>query len=153
MHISNMHCNSKSPNLRRDINKIEKIQRRGTKMIPEIRNQSYHQRIQNVDLISLAQRRLRRQLIEVFKYLNRFTTASACKGLFDYDLSDRTRNNGATLIVKHFDSSVAQHFYPINITTTRNTLPNQVVSSRTVKSLLFQEELGQTLQPGRKSSK
>ena len=67
-------------------------------MIPEIRNQSYHHRIQELDLISLVQSRLRGQLIEVFKYLNRFTTASA-KGLFDYDLADRTRNNGAKLIV------------------------------------------------------
>ena len=77
-----------SPNLRRDIDKIEKIQRRATKMIPEIRNHSYHQRIQDFDLISLVQRRLRGQLIEVFKYLNRFTTASA-RGLFDYDLNDK----------------------------------------------------------------
>ena len=46
-------------------------------MIPEIRNHSYHQRIQDLDLISLIQRRLREQLIEVFKHLNEFTTASA----------------------------------------------------------------------------
>ena len=54
-----------SPNLRRDIDKIEKIQRRATKMIPEIRNHSYHHRIQDLDLISLVQRRLRGQLIKV----------------------------------------------------------------------------------------
>ena len=65
-----------SPNLRRDIDKIEKIQRRATKMIPEIRNHSYHQQIYYLDLISLVQRRLRGQLIEVFEYLNEFTTAS-----------------------------------------------------------------------------
>ena len=53
-------------------------------MIPEIRN-SYHQRIQDLDHINLVQRRLRGQLIEVFKYLNEFTTDSA-RGLFDYDL-------------------------------------------------------------------
>ena len=46
-------------------------------MIPEIRNDSYHQRIQDLDLISLVQRRLLGQLIEVFKYLNEFTSASA----------------------------------------------------------------------------
>ena len=34
-----------SPHLRRDIDKMEKIQRRATKMIPQIRNHSYHQRI------------------------------------------------------------------------------------------------------------
>ena len=101
-----------SAHLRRDIDKMEKIQRRATKMIPEIRNHSYHQRIQDLDLMSLVQRRLQGQLIEVFKYLNRFTTASA-SGLFDYDLNDRTRNNGAKLIEKHFNTSVAQHFYPI----------------------------------------
>ena len=100
-------------------------------MIPEIRNHSYHQRIQELDLISLVQRRLRGQLIEVFK--NRFTTASA-RGLFDYDLNDRTRNNGAKLIVKNFSTSVAQHFYPIKITITWNALPNEVVTSRTVNS-------------------
>ena len=94
-----------SPHLRPDIDKMEKIQRISTKMIPAIRNHSYHQRIQELDLISLVQRRLRGQLIEVFKYLNRFTAANA-RVLFDYDLNDRIRNNGAKLIVKHFNTSV-----------------------------------------------
>ena len=51
-----------------------------------------------------------------------------------YDLNDRTRNNGAKLFVKHFKTSVAQHFYPIKITTTWNALPSEVVSSRTVNT-------------------
>ena len=98
-----------SPHIRRDTDKIKKIQRRATKMIPEIINHSYHQRIQDLDFISLVQRIQRGQLIEMFKYLNRFTTDSA-RGLFDYDLNDRTRNNGAKLTVKHFNKSVEQHF-------------------------------------------
>ena len=101
--------------LRRYIEKIEKMQNRITKMIPEIRNHSYHQRIQDLYLISRVQRIPRGQLTEVFKYLNEFTTAST-RGLFDYDLIDRTRNNGAKVIVKHFNTSVAQHFYQIKIT-------------------------------------
>ena len=116
-------------------------------MIPKIRKHSYHQRIQELDLNSLVQIRLGGQLIEVFKYLNRFTAASV-RRLFDYDLNDRTGNNGAKLIGKHFNTSVAQHFYPIKISTTWNALPNEVVSSRTE---LFQEQLGQTL--GRKPPK
>ena len=124
-----------STHLRRDIDKIEKIQRIATNMIPEIRNHSYHQRIHDLDLISLVHRRLRRQLIEVLKYLNQFTTASA-RGLFDYGLNDRTGNNGAKLIAKHFNTSVAQLFCPIKITTTWNILPNEVVISRTVQRTL-----------------
>ena len=122
-----------SQNLRRDIDKIEKIPRRATKIIPEIRNHNYHQRIHDIDLISLVQRRPRGQLIEAFKYVNRFTTASAW-GLFDYDINDRTRINKAKHIVKHFNTSVAQHFYPIKITTTWIALSSEVVISRTVNS-------------------
>ena len=66
-------------------------------MFPEIRNHSYHHRIQDLDLISLVQSRLRGQLIEVFIYLNEFTTASA-RGIFDYDFNDRTRNKERNLL-------------------------------------------------------
>ena len=100
-----------SPHLRRDIDKIEKIQRRATKMIPEIKNHSNHQQKQDLNLINLVQRRVRVQLIKVFKCLNLFTTASAT-GLFGY-LNERIRNNVAKFIVKLFNTSVAQHFYPI----------------------------------------
>ena len=87
-----------SPNLRRDIEKIEKIHRRATKMIPEIRYHSYHQRIQDLDLICLVQRRLGKQLIECLNtWIDSLYTVSA-RGLFDYDLNDRTRNNGAKLL-------------------------------------------------------
>ena len=91
-------------------------------MTSEIRHHSYHQQIHDLDLINFVQRRLQGQLIEVFTYLNRFTTASA-RGLFDYDLNDRTRNNGTKLIVKHFITSVTKNFYPIKIKTTWNALP------------------------------
>ena len=125
------------------------IQRRPTKMIPEIRNHSYHQRIQDLDLFSLLQRKLRGQLIEEFKYLNRFTTASA-RRLFDYDLNNRTRNNTAKLIVKHFNTSVTQHFFPIKINNNNLECPTKW-SCNQQNSELFQELLGQTL--GRKSLK
>ena len=69
----------------------------------------------------------------MFKYLNGFTTASA-RGLFGYDLTNRTTYNGAKLIVKHFNTSVSKHFYLIK-TTTWNVQPNEFVSSRTVNSL------------------
>ena len=102
-------------------------------MIPEIRNHSYSQRLKDLNLINLEQRRLRGQLIEVFKYLRRFNNATA-RGLFDSDFNDKTRNNGEKLIVKRFNTSIAQHFYPIKITTTWNALPSDIVSSRTVNT-------------------
>ena len=120
-----------SPHLRRG--KMGRVQTRATKMIPEIRNHSYQQRLKDLKLISLVQRRLRGQLIEVFKYLNRFNNVSPIS-LFDYDFNDRTRNNGKQLIVKRFNTSVAQHFFHINITTTWNALPHDVVNSGIVNT-------------------
>ena len=54
-----------SPHLRTDIDKMERVQRRATKIIPKIRNHSYQQRLKDLKLISLVQRRLRGQLIGV----------------------------------------------------------------------------------------
>lgn len=64
-----------------------------------------------------------------------FTTASA-RGLVNYDLNDRTRNNGAKLIVKNFNVSVTYDFYQIKITTYYFLL-YEVVSSRIVNLFKF----------------
>ena len=122
-----------STHLRRDIDKMERVQRKATKMIPEIQNHSYQQGLKDLELISLIQWILQGQLIEVFKYLNRFNDVSAT-GLFDKDFNDRTRNNGKKLIVKRFNTSGAQNFLPINIATTWNALPFDVINSRTVNT-------------------
>ena len=105
-----------SPHLRKDIDKMEIVQRKDTIMIPEIRNHSYQKRLKDLELINLVQRRLRGQLIEVFKYLNRYNNVSPI-GLFDHDFNDMTQNNGKKLILKRFNT-----YIPINITTTWNVL-------------------------------
>ena len=120
-----------SPHLRWNIDKMERVQRKPAKMIRGIRNLVYQQWLKDLELISPVQRRLREKVIEVFKYLNRFNNVCPI-GLFNYDFNDRTRNNGKKWIVKRFNTSVAQHFFPINITTTCNGPPYDVVNSGTV---------------------
>ena len=102
-------------------------------MISEIRNHSYQQRLKDLKLISLIQRRLRGQLIEVFKYLNRFNNVSPI-GLFEYDFNDRTRNNGKKINSEAIQYISSTAFFSINITTTWNALPYGVVNSRTVNT-------------------
>ena len=87
-----------------------------------------NQRIQNLDLISLVQRRLREQLIEGL--LTRMNLQlPVLEGSSIMTLNGRTRNKGAKRIIKHFSTSVAQHFYSIKITTTWNALPSEVVTA------------------------
>ena len=95
-----------SPHTRRDIDEIERVQKKATKIIPEIRNHSYQKRLKDLKLISVLQRRLRRQLIEVFKYLDTLNNVSPIC-LFDYDYNDRTHNNVERIILKRFNTSVA----------------------------------------------
>ena len=81
-----------SQHLCREIDEMERVQRKAIEIIPEIRNHSCQQRLKDLELISLVQRRLRVQLIEVFKYLNRFNNVNPIC-LFHYDFNDWTRNN------------------------------------------------------------
>ena len=98
------------------MNKIEKVQRKASKTIPEIRNHSYSQRLKDLKLIILKQIRLRGQLKEIIKYPNRINNVTA-RGLSERDFHDQTGNNREKLIVERFNTSIAEYFYPIMITT------------------------------------
>ena len=56
-----------SPIRKNDINTIENVQRRATKMIPGLRDMSYPERLRALKLPTLAYRRLRQDMIETFK--------------------------------------------------------------------------------------
>ena len=87
-----------SLHLRRDIDKIEKVH-------PATQGHSSHQPCAKNIARTLNFNRS-------VNCPNEVTTASA-RGLFDYDLNTRTRNNGAKLTKKNVNRSVAQHFFPI----------------------------------------
>ena len=48
---------------------LEGLQRRATKMIPRIKNLSYEERLKKLGMFSLRRRRLRGDMIEVFKMI------------------------------------------------------------------------------------
>ena len=56
--------------LRKDIDMLEKIQRRATKLIPGLRDLRYEERLKECGLTTLETRRIRGDQIEVFKLLN-----------------------------------------------------------------------------------
>ena len=59
-----------SPRLIRDIDAVERVQRRATKTVPGISTMTYPDRLQTLRLPSLVYRRARGDMIETYKYLH-----------------------------------------------------------------------------------
>ena len=58
------------PHLRKDVGKLEKVQRRATKMIEGLEGLGYLERLRILNLTTLETRFLRADLIEVYKIFN-----------------------------------------------------------------------------------
>ena len=82
---------------RKDIGKLERIQRRATKMIPELRGLSYESRLLQCGLTTLETRRLRGDQIEVFKIVNGYEDVDRSI-FFKLKEGSRTRGNKAALV-------------------------------------------------------
>jgi len=55
------------PKWKTDVDKLERIQKRATKLIPELSRKSYSDRLKVLNLPTFKYRRCRRDMIELFK--------------------------------------------------------------------------------------
>jgi len=60
-----------SPHLVKNIKLLEGVQRRATKLVPELRNLPYEDRLKKLKLTTLEQRRHRGDMIQTYKLLTR----------------------------------------------------------------------------------
>ena len=131
-----------SPYTIRDVEKLERVQRRATKLIPWLRNKSYEERLKHLGLLSLQTRRLRGELIQAFKILKRFDNVDL-ERYFELDYYDVSRNNGVKLKNKRFETDVARNFFTYKITSHWNSLPARVVASSSIN--MFKNRLDEYL--------
>ena len=88
-----------NPHLRKDIDMLEKIQRRATKLIPGLRDLRYEERLKECGLTTLETRRLRGGQIEVFKTLNGYENIDS-NIFFEIRQIKITRGHNFTLVKK-----------------------------------------------------
>ena len=121
-----------SPNLIKDIDRLEKVQRRATKLIPNIKNKSYENRLKHMNLFSLKKRRLRGDLIQVFKILKGIDNIKSDK-IFTLN-ENQTRNNGLKLSGNRFNLEVGRNNFANRVVNEWNKLPAQIVQCSSVRS-------------------
>ena len=85
------------PYLKKDIDKLERIKRRATKMIPGLRDLSYESCLFQCGLTTLETRRLRGDQIEVFKIVNGYEDVDR-NMFFKLKEGSRTKGHKAALV-------------------------------------------------------
>ena len=96
-----------SPYLRKDIDMLEKIQRRATKLIPELRDLRYEERLKECGLTTLETRWLRGDQIEV---LNGYENIDS-NIFFEIKESKITRGHNYTLVKKQSRLDVRKYSF------------------------------------------
>jgi len=88
-----------SPHLKRQSASIERVQRRATKILPELRECEYEERLRILNLPSLKYRRYRGDMIQTFKILRGMDDLKA-EDFYCFN-NNNTRNSDIKLGIKH----------------------------------------------------
>ena len=124
-----------NPSLKKHIQMIENIQRRGTKLVPDLINMSYTTRLKELNLPTLKYRRKRGDLIQVFKILNGHYDIN-WEDFFtlDTDRSHNTRGHSKKLVKHRTFTSLRQKSFCYRVVDQWNNLTEEIVTAKTVTS-------------------
>ena len=119
------------PYRKKDIDTLERIQRRATKMIPELRDLSYEERLKECGLTTLETRRLRGDQIEVFKILNGYENIDR-NMFFSLKKDSRTRGHEEKLIKDQCRLDIRKHSFSQRTINEWNKLSTDCVTASSV---------------------
>ena len=119
-----------------DIENLEKVQKRFTKMIPDVAHLKCPERLKNLKLPTLVYRRTRGDMIEMFKLITGKYDTKCMPGLklysADVALETReTRGHRYRLKQRHCTYNIRQQYFINRSIPIWNGLPDSVVSAGT----------------------
>ena len=121
-----------------NIAKVERIQKRMTKMFPSLRHLPYRDRLESLGLLSLRARRLRFQLIYAFKMYQR-KSDNCFLDFFTFSKASNTRGHCAKLIHEHNNRNYRSNFFTVSVVNIWNKLQPSAITAPSLT--IFKSEL------------
>ncbi len=128
-----------SPYKIKDIEEIEKVQRRATKLVHGLQNLEYEERLRRLDLPSLSFRRLRGDMIETFKIMKEIYDPRVSPVLQRASHTEHLRGHQWKLFQHRANHNLRKNFFTVRIVNTWNSLPQHVVEADNIK--IFERRL------------
>ena len=113
---------------------LENVQRRATKLVPGLAELEYEERLKRLELPTLAYRRLRGDLIEVYKIMSGKYDSDACEGLIDRRVGERSTGHPHKIFKERPIKDIRKYGFPHRVVDIWNRRRmGGVVKAETVK--------------------
>ena len=113
-----------APHLKRQSVAIERVQRRATRLLPEIKDWEYERRMKFLNLPSLKYRRYRGDLIQTFKIINKVDDLR-CDDFYLFNGHNITRQSDINLQVRHCSTDMKKFSFSYRTTRYWNALSRE----------------------------
>jgi len=121
-----------SPHLVKDMECLERVQKIATKLVPALRNLDYGERLKRLGLTTLQTRRVRGDLIEVFKIMTGREKINRDQFFHMSQNLHGLRGHSLKITKERSSRDVRKYFFSQRVVNDWNKLPQHVVDAETV---------------------